>query len=524
MSCLFLSAVVAAALVTADSTAPSSQLCIIGAGPGGLQLGHLAQQAGWNYIIFEQSQSAGSFFESYPVHRQLISLNKRHTGRSNKDFNLRHDWNSLLDNDDASPMTARTKARWPNADVLKAGDLFTLLIKKERADVAAGADAAPAYEHTCKVLVTATGLSKPNVPSNGQSVVVLGLGNAAFETANEIGTTAAFVHVWAARKPKIGPNGEDMHNFLSWESRYVGNLRAINAGFLDAYLLKSLDGGLGPLGLPYKYKNGTVAKTVFLGFYEPKDSWSADFVQKVNGMGIEVYENGVLTDAGAEFKIGRSELHQTARSLTVLASAVTEDIVDEMMEFATRGGDPHPLVFDKVIRCLGWKHQTNLYTKDTAPLMQANGKYPVMTSEYESVNVPGMYFAGQLGHGKDYKRSAGGFIHGYTTRFLFRVIQAKHYSNPWPESRSYTNLETWDGENVGLEPTGCNPGDTIFLCPTTAGTGAGDNDGEDASTSTTITKSRLSSANITEASPLPPSTKDHDFVGLLDHLIERINT
>ena len=59
-------------------------------------------------------------------------------------------------------------------------------------------------------------------------------------------------------------------------------------------------------GLPYKYKNGTVAKTVFLGFYEPKDSWSADFVQKVNGMGIEVYENGVLTDAGAEFKIGRS--------------------------------------------------------------------------------------------------------------------------------------------------------------------------------------------------------------------------
>ena len=50
--------------------------------------------------------------------------------------------------------------------IKKAGDLFTLLIKKERADVAAGADAAPAYEHTCKVLVTATGLSKPNVPSN----------------------------------------------------------------------------------------------------------------------------------------------------------------------------------------------------------------------------------------------------------------------------------------------------------------------------------------------------------------------
>jgi hypothetical protein len=32
------------------------------------------------------------------------------------------------------------------------------------------------------------------------------------------------------------------HDFVAWESRYVGNLRAINAGLLDAYLLKSLDG------------------------------------------------------------------------------------------------------------------------------------------------------------------------------------------------------------------------------------------------------------------------------------------
>ena len=109
-----------------------------------------------------------------------------------------------------------------------------------------GGDSDSVQQHDCLVLVTATGLSKPNVPISvdgiehtvgyeslpptgesfeGQSVVVLGLGNAAFETANEIGTTAAFVHVWAARKPKIGPKGADAHNFLSWESRYVGNLR-----------------------------------------------------------------------------------------------------------------------------------------------------------------------------------------------------------------------------------------------------------------------------------------------------------
>lgn len=32
----------------------------------------------------------------YPRHRKLISINKVNTGRQNYEFNLRHDWNSLL--------------------------------------------------------------------------------------------------------------------------------------------------------------------------------------------------------------------------------------------------------------------------------------------------------------------------------------------------------------------------------------------------------------------------------------------
>ena len=51
------------------------------------------------------------------MHRQLISLNKRYTGRQDPEFNLRHDWNSLL-HTDVAPVTNRTKLRFPNADVL----------------------------------------------------------------------------------------------------------------------------------------------------------------------------------------------------------------------------------------------------------------------------------------------------------------------------------------------------------------------------------------------------------------------
>ena len=61
-------------------TGGSYDYCIVGAGPGGLQLGHLMHEAKRNYIIFEKAPSAGSFFEAFPVHRKLISLNKRFTG------------------------------------------------------------------------------------------------------------------------------------------------------------------------------------------------------------------------------------------------------------------------------------------------------------------------------------------------------------------------------------------------------------------------------------------------------------
>ena len=71
-----------------------------------------------DFRTFESSPQAGTFFEKYPVHRKLISLNKRFTGRKDQEFNLRHDWNSLLGNDGVLPMTKRTAERWPHADTL----------------------------------------------------------------------------------------------------------------------------------------------------------------------------------------------------------------------------------------------------------------------------------------------------------------------------------------------------------------------------------------------------------------------
>lgn len=51
----------------------------------------------------------GTFFEKFPRHNTLISINKRNTGKKNREFNLRHDWNSLITDDETLQFKEYTK-------------------------------------------------------------------------------------------------------------------------------------------------------------------------------------------------------------------------------------------------------------------------------------------------------------------------------------------------------------------------------------------------------------------------------
>ena len=78
------------------AAAPPRRYLIVGAGPGGLQMAHYLHTAARDYLVLDKEPHAGSFFVKYPRWRQLISINKINTGRSELDYNMRHDWNSLL--------------------------------------------------------------------------------------------------------------------------------------------------------------------------------------------------------------------------------------------------------------------------------------------------------------------------------------------------------------------------------------------------------------------------------------------
>jgi hypothetical protein len=58
----------------------SHEYCLIGAGAAGLQLGLFMKQAGHDYVILERNHSAAAFFQKFPRHRRLISINKKFTG------------------------------------------------------------------------------------------------------------------------------------------------------------------------------------------------------------------------------------------------------------------------------------------------------------------------------------------------------------------------------------------------------------------------------------------------------------
>jgi len=84
-------------------------------------------------------------------------------------------------------------------------------------------------------------------------------------------------------------------------------------------------------------------------------------------------------------------------------------VIDELEEA--------PVVFqrtyDRVIVTPDWEMDDSLFDPAIRPLRSSVSKFPAMTPRYESPNVPGLFFAGSLAHGPDFKKSAGGFVHGY---------------------------------------------------------------------------------------------------------------
>jgi thioredoxin reductase len=361
---------------------------IIGAGPAGLQLAALLEADGQrDYLVLDQADAPGAFFARYPRHRQLISINKPHTGSDDPEFNLRMDWNSLLSDDPALRFTAYTERYFPDADLMvqyladfaaktgvkvrygarvtrvsRADDLFAVAIGDEiltahRVIVATGV--ARTYQPEIPGFELAEGYDTMSVEPRDyldQRVLIIGKGNSAFETAENLMETTTLIHV-------AGPSAVRM----AWRTHYVGHLRAVNNNFLDTYQLKSA--------------------------------------------------NAIL-----DGEIRRIERDGDGYRVTFAFSRADEVIKE--------------LHYDRVLACTGFAFDASIFDESCRPELVIKDRFPAQTAAWESVNVPGLYFAGTLSQERDFKKSTSGFIHGfrYAVRALFKILKQRYAASPWPKA------------------------------------------------------------------------------------------
>jgi cation diffusion facilitator CzcD-associated flavoprotein CzcO len=358
---------------------------VIGAGPAGLQLGYFLEQAGRDYLILEAGSAPGTFFRTFPRHRRLISINKPHTGWNDAELNLRMDWNSLLSDDPRLLFTRYSPRYFPDADdmvryledfawVSRLRIQYDAHVAHVARDGAFRVTDEQGRTYDAKRLIVATGVSQPYIPPipgietaevystvsveprdfMDQRVLIIGKGNSAFETADNLVETAAVIHVAGPRSIR-----------MAWKSHYVGHLRAINNNLLDTYQLKS---------------------------------------------------QNALLDGHVE----RIERRDDGYVVTVSFSRANEIKKD--------------LRYDRVIVCTGFRFDASMFADDCRPELVIRERFPAQTPEWESTNVPGLYFAGTLMQVRDFKKSTTGFIHGfrYSVRALHRILERKYHGVDWP--------------------------------------------------------------------------------------------
>lgn len=361
---------------------------VLGAGPAGVQLSYFLGRAGLDHVVLDRAKVAGSFFKEYPRHRKLLSINKVFTGSASPEQSLRWDWNSLLSDEGRPSLAAFTHSYFPDADDLVA--YLEAFVREHEIPIEYGFDvervardagsgrftvrARDGQVRTCDRLIVATGVSKgwtPTFPGaslcetynevsvhpqsfTNQRVLIVGKGNSAFETADNLIPTAATIHLVSPRPLR-----------MAWQTHFVGNLRAVNNNLLDTYQLKSQNAIL-----------------------------DADVVE--------------VSKQGKEFRA--------------------------TFAYAHASGEVETLTYDRVILCTGFRFDADIFDADCKPATTECGRLPQMSAEWESTNVPHLFFAGTLMQYRDYKRYMSSFIHGfrYNIRALSRMLEERYHQSAWP--------------------------------------------------------------------------------------------
>src|SRR5215510_7728987 len=79
------------------------------------------------------------------------------------------------------------------------------------------------------------------------------------------------------------------------------------------------------------------------------------------------------------------------------------------LSFARANEVKKDIPYDRVIVCTGFRFDPSIFQVHCRPALTIRDRFPAQPSEWESTNIPDLYFAGTLMQVRDYKISTNGF-------------------------------------------------------------------------------------------------------------------
>jgi thioredoxin reductase len=345
-------------------------IVIIGAGPGGVQLaltlGEISERtaAEIKYCILEREHAPGSFFRRFPVHGELISNNKLYSGRDPRSrFAERFDWNSLI-----------TQER-------------TILTRDYSSDFY------PSRKVICEMLQDLC--SRYAIPikfnSTVSSVKQQGDGTFLIETdqgpiQSQLAVIATGLKPLEATIPgiELATPYADMRPAEHYRDKQVLIIGKGNSGFECAKDILN------------------EAATIMLASRSPvRLAFQTHYVGSVRSTNSVLIENYQLKHNAAILDCDIKLIERTSNSYNVTVA------------YKHANGEVESLQFDAVIAATGFTGNLDVIDRTIGP-PRLHAKFPDIDGDFGCRGVDGLYFAGALTHGPDYRSfSSSGFIHGF---------------------------------------------------------------------------------------------------------------
>ncbi len=365
-----------------------TEYLIIGAGPAGVQLSYFLSRAAIDHAVVDREEIPGSFFRDYPRHGKLLSINKVFTGTDDDEKKLRWDWNSLLSEEGEPLLSDFSSSYFPDAS-----DLVAYLEAFVR-------------QHDIAIHYGFSVESVTRESPGGRFIVTSSRGEQ--RSCDRLVVATGVPRGWRPEFP--GVEHCEHYTSVSVHPKSFTNQRVLivgkgNSAFETADAL-----------VP-------TAASIHLASPNPlKMAWRTHFVghlRAVNNNVLDTYQlksQNALLDADVVKVVKRGKEY------------------DVTFAYAHAGGEVETLTYDRVILCTGFRFDASIFDEPCKPSLTDCGRLPQMTSEWESVNVPDLFFAGTLMQFRDYKRYMSSFIHGfrYNIRALTRMLEERYHDSPWP--------------------------------------------------------------------------------------------